>query len=302
MFMSNACCSTWAQVTPVWGTCKGCDMISHPLFTSLTILPDAMRHFRGGVFESLCIWCVLTTLSAFHRWEIWAAEAGGIWGKMTTSEWRKRDGKGTNGRGNNRKKPQRSRPCPFCSLWHDLIIAEDVSLDADTAHPRLEVSDDGKSVKDTGTIRNVPRNEKRFDSHLYVLAKEGYTSGRHYWEVDVGKRRSWAFGIARESVTRKGTLTLSPKNGLWVMGCTEGREHWVYTEPWTRLSVGGKLPKIGVFLDISAKQLSFYNVHKKAALYTFTIADGSSREGKLLPFFSTGSATANAGLEVMKRL
>ncbi|XP_014815954.1 PREDICTED: zinc finger protein RFP-like [Calidris pugnax] len=176
----------------------------------------------------------------------------------------------------------------------------DVSLDPDTAHPRLEISDNGKSVKDTGTIRTVPRNEKRFDSHLYVLAKEGYTSGRHYWEVDVGKRSSWALGIARESVTRKGTLTLSPKNGFWVMGCTDGREYWAFTEPWTRLSVGGKLPKIGIFLDISAKQLLFYNVCKKAALYTFTIADGSSREGKLLPFFSTGSAAAKADTEPLK--
>ncbi|XP_014815955.1 PREDICTED: E3 ubiquitin-protein ligase TRIM39-like [Calidris pugnax] len=176
----------------------------------------------------------------------------------------------------------------------------DVSLDPDTAHPRLELCEDGKSVKDTGTIRNVPKNEKRFDSHLYLLAKEGYTSGRHYWEVDVGKRSSWALGIARESVTRKGTLTLSPKNGFWVMGCTDGREYWAYTEPWTRLSVGGKLPKIGIFLDISAKQLSFYNVRKKAALYTFTIADGSSREGKLLPFFSTGPATSKPDTESLK--
>uniref|UniRef100_A0A8C3JC61 B30.2/SPRY domain-containing protein n=1 Tax=Calidris pygmaea TaxID=425635 RepID=A0A8C3JC61_9CHAR len=185
-----------------------------------------------------------------------------------------------------KRTPQRSRPCPFCSLWHDLSIAEDVSLDPDTAHPRLELCEDGKSVKDTGTIRKVPRNEKRFDSHLYVLAKEGYTSGRHYWEVDVGKRRSWALGIARESVTHKETSTLSPKNGFWVMGCTEG--------------VGGKLPKIGIFLNISAKPLLLYNVHKKTALYTFTIADGSSQEEKFLPFFSTGSATAKPDTEPLK--
>ncbi|XP_009473296.1 PREDICTED: E3 ubiquitin-protein ligase TRIM39-like, partial [Nipponia nippon] len=112
----------------------------------------------------------------------------------------------------------------------------------------------------------VPSKEKRFDSHTFVLAKEGYTSGRHYWEVDVGKRRSWALGIARESVTRKGTVTLSPKNGFWVIGFANGREYWAHTEPWTCLSVSGKLPMIGIFLDISAKQLSFYNVQKKTAL------------------------------------
>ncbi|XP_014817032.1 PREDICTED: butyrophilin subfamily 1 member A1-like [Calidris pugnax] len=176
----------------------------------------------------------------------------------------------------------------------------DVTLDPDTAHPRLEISDDGKSVKDTGTIRNVPKNEKRFDSHLYLLAKEGYTSGRHYWEVDVGKRSSWALGIACASVTRKGTLTLSPKNGFWVMGCTDGREYWAYTEPWTRLSVGGKLPKIGIFLDISSNQLSFYDVHKKEALYTFNVGDESSQKERFFPFFSTGPATAKPDEEPLK--
>ncbi|NXP03334.1 TRI39 ligase, partial [Thinocorus orbignyianus] len=176
----------------------------------------------------------------------------------------------------------------------------DVTLDPDTAHPRLEISTDGKSVKDTGTIRKVPSNKKRFDSHLFVLAKEGYTSGRHYWEVDVGRRTNWTLGIAQESVIRKGTLTLSPKNGFWVMGFAQGKDYWAHTEPWTRLSVGGKLQRIGIFLDISDKKITFYNVHKKSALYTFTLADGGSREGKFLPFFSTGPAPAKPDNEPLK--
>ncbi|KAK4806708.1 hypothetical protein QYF61_027709 [Mycteria americana] len=172
------------------------------------------------------------------------------------------------------------------------MVAVDVTLDADTAHPRLEISDDGKSVKDTGIIRKVPSKEKRFDSHTFVLAKEGYTSGRHYWEVDVGKRRSWALGIAWESVTSKGTVTPSPKNGFWVIGFADEQEYWAHSDPWTRLSVSGKLQKTGVFLDMSAKQLLFYNVCKKAAVYTFSIGDGTSQEGKFIPFFSTGRAAA----------
>uniref|UniRef100_A0A8C3EAE5 Uncharacterized protein n=1 Tax=Corvus moneduloides TaxID=1196302 RepID=A0A8C3EAE5_CORMO len=168
----------------------------------------------------------------------------------------------------------------------------DVTLDADTAHPRLEISADGQKVKDTGVIRQVPSNEKRFDSHLFVLAKEGYTSGKHYWEVSVGRRRSWALGIARESVTRKGPLTLCPQNGFWAIGLADGRDYWAYTDHWTRLSVSGHLHKIGIFLNIPAKKLRFYNAHKGATLYTFNIADGSSKEGKFIPFLSTGPATA----------
>ncbi|XP_053850665.1 E3 ubiquitin-protein ligase TRIM39-like isoform X2 [Vidua macroura] len=173
----------------------------------------------------------------------------------------------------------------------------DVILDADTAHPRLEISADGKRVKDTGVIRFLLRNEKRFDSHLFVLAKEGYTSGKHYWEVNVGTRRNWALGIACESVTRKGTLTLCPENGFWVIACVDGQDYLACMNPWTCLTVTGYLSKIGIFLDIPAKQVSFYDVFKAVALYTLSIADGSSQEGKFLPFFSTGLAAAEPDTE-----
>ncbi|NXC42705.1 MEFV protein, partial [Penelope pileata] len=176
----------------------------------------------------------------------------------------------------------------------------DVILNADTAHPRLEVSKDGKSVKDTGVIRQVPDSEERFDSHLFVLAKEGYTSGRRYWEVDVGKRRNWVLGVASESVTRKGTVVLSPSNGFWVIGCADGREYWAHTDPWTHLTVSGRPQKIGIFLDISAMKLSFYNVHMKRALHTFINIGDSQQEGKFVPFFSAGSFASTGDTEPLK--
>ncbi|XP_010725468.2 E3 ubiquitin-protein ligase TRIM39-like [Meleagris gallopavo] len=176
----------------------------------------------------------------------------------------------------------------------------DVTLNADTAHPRLEVSEDGKSVNDTGVIRQVPNKEERFDSHIFVLAKEGYTSGRRYWEVDVGKRRNWMLGVASESVARKGTVTVSPKNGFWVIGLADGQEYWAHTDPWTRLTVSGRPQKIGIFLNISANKLSFYNVKKKLALYTFTNLGDSRLQRKFVPFFSTGSGVSVLDTEPLK--
>ncbi|NWR40275.1 TRI27 protein, partial [Tachuris rubrigastra] len=169
----------------------------------------------------------------------------------------------------------------------------DVTLDADTAHPRLKISADGKKLIDTGFIRDLPSSEKRFDSHLFVLAKEGHSSGRHYWEVSVRKRSNWALGIARESVTRKGPLILSPKNGFWVIGLADGKDYWAYTDPQTRLSVSEELKVIGIFLDIPARQVSFYHVFNKeiASLFTFSIADGSGQRDEFIPFFSGGPDT-----------
>ncbi|NXG42593.1 BT1A1 protein, partial [Psilopogon haemacephalus] len=176
----------------------------------------------------------------------------------------------------------------------------DVTLDADTAHPRLQILDMDKSVKDSGTFRPVPMSQLRFDCHLFVLAKEGYTSGRHYWQVDVGQRRNWTLGVAKGSVTRKGTLTLSPENGFWTIGLMHGAEYWAYTIPWCRLGVSGKLQRVGVFLDLPGKELRFYDVREGRALHTLSMAGGSSQAETFFPFFSMGPAGAKPEEEPLR--
>ena len=162
------------------------------------------------------------------------------------------------------------------------------------------MSEDGKSVTDTGVIRKVPDKDERFDSHTFLLAKEGYRSGRHYWEVDVGKKRNWNLGVAQETVRRKETVALSPKNGFWVIGLADGQEYWALSDPWTCLMVSGRPQKIGIFLDISSKKLSFFSVHQKKLLYTFTSVNHHSRNVKLFPFFSTGSAATSSDTEPLR--
>ncbi|XP_029442727.1 E3 ubiquitin-protein ligase TRIM39-like, partial [Rhinatrema bivittatum] len=62
--------------------------------------------------------------------------------------------------------------------------AADVTLDPETAHPQLDLSKDLKCVRRGAPARKVPDSPKRFDSELYVLGHEGFTTGRHYWEVE----------------------------------------------------------------------------------------------------------------------
>jgi len=202
--------------------------------------------------------------------------------------------------GSSNSKSQSSRPLVIQYLRNYLFIAVDVTFDADTAHPRLQVSEDGKSVTDTGVIRKVPNKDERFDSHTFLLAKEGYRSGRLYWEVDVGKKQNWNLGVAQETVRRKETVALSPKNGFWVIGLADGQEYWALSDPWTRLMVSGRPQKIGIFLDISSKKLSFFSVHQKKLLYTFTSVNHHSRNVKLFPFFSTGSAATSSDTEPLR--
>ncbi|XP_072891005.1 butyrophilin subfamily 2 member A2-like [Hemitrygon akajei] len=100
----------------------------------------------------------------------------------------------------------------------DAINRVSVTLDVETAHPRLEVSEDRKSVRRTGTRRDLPDTGKRFTIWLCVLGSAGFTSGRQYWEVEVTEIRFWCLGVAAESVKRKGRVRLSPETGFWVIG------------------------------------------------------------------------------------
>ncbi|XP_059819109.1 E3 ubiquitin-protein ligase TRIM39-like isoform X2 [Hypanus sabinus] len=85
----------------------------------------------------------------------------------------------------------------------DAINRVSVTLDVETAHPELAVSEDRKSVTWTGTRRDLPDAGKRFTYWDCVLGSERFTSGRHYWEVEVTGNRRWCLGVAAESVERK---------------------------------------------------------------------------------------------------
>ncbi|XP_078287914.1 E3 ubiquitin-protein ligase TRIM39-like [Rhinoraja longicauda] len=106
------------------------------------------------------------------------------------------------------------------TLWRETSVIKRVSvtLDVETAHALLEVSEDRKRVRLTGTERSLPDTGKRFTFWPCVLGSEGFTSGRHYWEVEVAGSRRWSLGVAAESVERKGGVALTPETGVWSIG------------------------------------------------------------------------------------
>ncbi|MGH0177725.1 UNVERIFIED_CONTAM: hypothetical protein FKN15_075208, partial [Acipenser sinensis] len=157
------------------------------------------------------------------------------------------------------------------------------TLDPDTAHRCLTVSEDEKRVRDDNNDKNVTDTEQRFDHHHFVLGREGYTSGRHYWEVEVGKRDNWKVGVASESAKRKGNFDLSPKEGYWVLQLKFGHDLSALTDPETPLKVPPP-QKVGVHLDYEEGKLSFYRVEDRGVIYTFL----EKFSGKLFPLFFPG--------------
>ncbi|XP_072115536.1 zinc-binding protein A33-like isoform X1 [Mobula birostris] len=170
----------------------------------------------------------------------------------------------------------------------DAINRVSVTLDVETANPELEVSGDRKSVRLTGTRRNRRHTGKRFTHWLCVLGSEGFTSGRHYWEVEVARNRVWYLGVAAESVQRKGWFRVSPETGFWVIGrvydVTEQDDDViiVLTSPESRLPAGLIPGRVGVYLRYQSGTISFYNAETKSHLHTF---GGNKFTEKLYPFF-----------------
>ncbi|XP_072094823.1 zinc-binding protein A33-like [Mobula birostris] len=170
-----------------------------------------------------------------------------------------------------------------------------VTLDVETAHPRLEVSEDRKSVRWTRTRRDLPDTGKRFTNWECVLGSEGFTSGIHYWEVEVTGNRFWCLGVAAESVQKKGGYRLSPETGCWVIGRDDDVLHRDYDvlhrdydlfddlpSPESRLPAGPIPRRVGVYLSYESGTVSFYNAESKSRLHTF---NGNKFTEKLYPFF-----------------
>ncbi|XP_078496114.1 E3 ubiquitin-protein ligase TRIM39-like [Lissotriton helveticus] len=157
-----------------------------------------------------------------------------------------------------------------------------VTLDPDTAQTRLLLSEGGRRVRWTGTAQTLPDTPKRFTLYPCVLGSEGFTSGRHYWEVQLLQEGgAWEVGVAAESVNRKGGITWSPEGGVWAVQGAGGK-YVAFTCPPTPLSPREEPLKLGVYLDYEGGRLSLYNADSMEPLYSFPQAPFTQR---LFPIF-----------------
>ncbi|XP_064197542.1 E3 ubiquitin-protein ligase TRIM35-like [Anguilla rostrata] len=157
-----------------------------------------------------------------------------------------------------------------------------VTLDPNTAHPSLSLSEDLTSVRWRGGRQQVPDNPERFDELPFVLGSEGFSSGRHCWDVDVGDDE-WVLGVAKESVIRKGAVDWSPAGGVWCIWQHDG-EYKALASPRTVLTVQRKLQRVRVQLDWDSGEVSFSEPSDNTPLYTFK----HSFTERMFPFFYLG--------------
>ncbi|NXG92277.1 TRI27 protein, partial [Stercorarius parasiticus] len=167
------------------------------------------------------------------------------------------------------------------SLMFKLQEPTNVTLDPSTAHPNLHLSEDRKQARGQLRPKDLPDNPERFDFEPCVLGCEGFTSGRHFWEVEVGQGGVWALGVARASVKRKGPLSFTPKEGVWAL-----EAYHSLTSPRANLRLNPLPRRIRVSLDYEGGRVAFFSTDDDVPILVYTRA--SFNRERVFPWFKMG--------------
>ncbi|XP_039679620.1 E3 ubiquitin-protein ligase TRIM21-like isoform X2 [Perca fluviatilis] len=166
------------------------------------------------------------------------------------------------------------------------VYMEDVALNPVTAYPFLILSSDRKQVKRGETLQFFRSSPQRYDVWSCVLAKEGYATGRHYWEVFIGESRDWKLGVVTETASRKGLFDMSPSNGYYALWWSGGQLRALTAPPLTKVKSPPRLRQVGVFLDVDEGHVTFYNAKSGSEIYSFSgTAEFTER---MFPLLGTG--------------
>ncbi|KAL3975383.1 estrogen-related receptor gamma [Sarotherodon galilaeus] len=158
-----------------------------------------------------------------------------------------------------------------------------VILDPNTANYWLYLSDDLTSVRRGDTKQQLPDNPERNTYSTSVFGSDGFRSGKHSWEVEVGDHPVWLVGLGKESADRKGKRFASPEYGIWCLVHRSGK--YTNGEDQT-VTVKKSLQRIRVQLDYDRGEVSFYDSEDLTHIYTHR----DTFTEKLFPYFYIGEA------------
>ncbi|KFV48489.1 E3 ubiquitin-protein ligase TRIM39, partial [Tyto alba] len=155
-----------------------------------------------------------------------------------------------------------------------------VMLDPETAASYLIISKDRKTMRLADIHQNLSDTSKRFTGSPSVLGCQGFTGGRHYWEVEVRDGHSWAVGVALESVQRKDSLSMA-MGKIWALRLDWNHQYTALHVTPIPLTLKEELRRIKVHLDYEAGKVTFYNTENMKKIWQFK----ASFTEKVFPYF-----------------
>ncbi|KAM9826864.1 uncharacterized protein ACB057_013528 [Neosynchiropus ocellatus] len=144
-----------------------------------------------------------------------------------------------------------------------LRYSRDITLDPNTAHSWLLLSEGNRKVRDMNEDQSPPHHPDRFTDYSEVLSKEPLT-GRCYWEVE--RRGAVVVAVSYKNISRSGEESRFGYNDKsWCLYCYDSGCSFIHNSIRTKLSIVPS-SRVGVYLDHSAGLLSFYSVSEAMTL------------------------------------
>ncbi|XP_077119114.1 E3 ubiquitin-protein ligase TRIM39-like [Ranitomeya variabilis] len=148
----------------------------------------------------------------------------------------------------------------------------DILLDITTAANNLLISDDLKTAIGTGQNQKRTETAERFQNNNQVMSRRGFTSGRHYWDVEGGTSGWWMVGTCYPSIDRRGDWSLIGFNiKSWTLSRCDNQYSVIHDSKQMWLPHKISSDRVRICLDYEAGQLSFYELCDPIRhLHTFT--------------------------------
>ncbi|XP_072548658.1 NACHT, LRR and PYD domains-containing protein 3-like [Salminus brasiliensis] len=139
----------------------------------------------------------------------------------------------------------------------------DLTLDPNTAHTRLSLSEGNRKVVCGEKLQSYPDHPERFDVYLQVMSRESLT-GRCYWEAEWSGKWGADVALTYKTISRKGRrldceFRLTEES--WSLICSNKGYSVHHNNNRTDLPPPpSSCRRVGVYVDCSAGTLSFYSV------------------------------------------
>ncbi|KAK7160108.1 hypothetical protein R3I93_007919 [Phoxinus phoxinus] len=150
-----------------------------------------------------------------------------------------------------------------------LLYGISPSLDPDTAHPKLLLSDENRTVEYSETQQDCSEQETRFNIFPQVLGSRAIDGGCCYWEVEVSLDEGrWKLGVCDGQIGRKGqkdVCRIGFYPNSWCLIYEKGKVEALHDKVASPVCAA-ELWKVGVLLDFKEGRLSFYSVAREGAL------------------------------------